>query len=454
MKNKKNRTFEKTVLVIGSWAKSQITIENIKRSGRFKVCSFLSVNNPGIKRASDAFRMGDLSDVRAISGYAKEIKADLALIMTAVPLKCGLVDKLENIGITAFGPNSEEVRLESDKAFARDLFTEYDINNIPEYGVFDEPKQAMRFAEELKMEVAVKPLGLTDGVGVKVYPDQLASRKETENYISEILKKDKKVLLEEKICGPEFSIQCLVSGNEILTTPVVKDFKKKLDGDKGLNTASMGSYSDKSFLLPFVSEEEYYKAIEIIKKTLKALKDKTGKSAKGFLYGQFMRTDKKIMLVEYNFRPGDPEWMNTLTILENNIADVIFSLLAKKKTRLRFEKKATVCKYIVPKEYPEKPHGTLNVELDQKRLRESSVSYYYSAGMDLSGKLDVGTERGIAFATKRDTIRKAAEAINKAILATKGDFHFRKDIGTKKQLDTLARNNEHDKKYATHQTST
>lgn len=193
----------------------------------------------------------------------------------------------------------------------------------------------------------------------------------------------------------------------------------------------MGSYSDNNSLLPFLSQEEYDNAVNIIKKTLQALEKKNGRSAKGFLYGQFMRTDKKIMLIEYNFRPGDPEWINTLTILKNNIAGVITSLLKKEKTDLCFEEKATVCKYIVPEEYPRKTHRTLDVKLDKELLHKNSVHHYYSSGLEQSGKLNVGTERGIAFVTKSDTIEKAAETINDAILTTKGDFHFRKDIGKK-----------------------
>jgi phosphoribosylamine--glycine ligase len=254
------------------------------------------------------------------------------------------------------------------------------------------------------------------------------------NYIHKIF--DKKiggntgVLIEEKLEGKEFTIQCFVYGKNLITTPAVQDFKRLLPGDKGPNTASMGSFSDSGFLLPFMSEKDYLKAVNIIMKTLDAFNKETKEDCKGFLYGQFMKSKNGLKLIEYNFRPGDPEWLNTISIMNDNLIDVIKYLMDEKQKPVNFEEKATVCKYIVPKKYPEKLNQILNVKFEPKKINDLGVNIYYSSGLDSKDKLRVGSERGIAFVSKAETISKANEMIEKAISMIDGDFHYRNDIGT------------------------
>jgi len=250
-----------------------------------------------------------------------------------------------------------------------------------------------------------------------------------------------KVIIEEKIEGEEFTIQCFVHGDHIIPTPAVQDFKKLLSGEKGPNTASMGSYSQKGYILPFMEEKDYEKALKIIRRTLDGFQKETGKICSGFLYGQFMLTADGVKLIEYNFRPGDPEWMNTVIILKNNLLDVILGLLRGDELALNFENQATVCKYIVPEGYPEKLYQYLEVDLDEGSLQKiDGLNYYYSCGLDDTGKLNVGTERGIAFIAKAPTIEEADEKVEKAISLADGKFYYRKDIGTKDIIDSKIAN--------------
>ncbi|GFO95960.1 phosphoribosylamine/glycine ligase, partial [groundwater metagenome] len=235
----------------------------------------------------------------------------------------------------------------------------------------------------------------------------------------------------------EFTVQCFVHGKHFLPTPAVQDFKKLLPGEKGPNTASMGSYSQNGHLLPFMEEKDYDKALEIIRGTIGGFQKETGKICSGFLYGQFMLTAKGIKLIEYNFRPGDPEWMNTVIVLKNNLLDVILKLLQGDDQALYFENQATVCKYIVPVGYPEKLYQNLEAGLDEEAIQKiDGLKYYYSCGLDNTGKLNVGTERGIAFVAKAPTIEEANEKVEKAISLVDGKFYYRKDIGTKDLVDS------------------
>ncbi len=428
----------KRVLVVGSWAKEQITIENIKKDTDIEVFSYMDTKNPGIIALANGYRIGSLYEVKNILNYAKEKNIGLVVITTAGPLSAGLVDVLEKEEILVFGPNKQAAGLEFDKAFTRELMKKHLINAIPEFKVFDDVDKAIDFAGILNWNVAVKPVGLTDGLGVRVSGDQLETKEDVMNYIKEIYSKkisgSSRVLIEEKLEGVEFTLQCFVNGDLIIPTPAVQDFKKLLPGGMGPNTASMGSYSNTGYLLPFMEQDDYDEAIEIIKKTLEAFQLETGKRCSGFLYGQFMITVDGIKLIEYNFRPGDPEWMNTVYPIKNNLLDVIISLMNGNKKKLEFENTATVCKYIVPKDYPRLLNQTLNVVLDENQIRKKGVAIYYSSGLDGQGNLNAGTERGIAFLAKGNTIFEAHKKVEEAISSVKGDFYYRSDIGTEELI--------------------
>lgn len=423
----------KKILIIGSWAKEQATIENIKKNSFYKVFSYLDVKNPGIISLADRFCLSPLTDNKSILAYAKKINPDLTIVTTAKPLACGIVDKLEARGYRVFGPKRVCAQLESNKAFTRNLMKKHVPESLPDFRVFKKEEKALSYAAGKNFKIAVKPVGLTEGLGVRVFDGRAKDSRQAESYITSVLKssKEKKVIVEEKIQGQEFTLQCLVNGELILPTPCIRDFKKLLPGDKGPNTASMGSYSDAGRLLPFMSQSDYKRALVIIKRTLSAFYQETGQTPRGFLYGQFMINGKSIKLIEYNFRPGDPEWINTIFVLSNNIADVIDKLLSQKKQKLNFESKATVCKYIVPKKYPYKLNQVLNADFSFSEIKKAKIGIYYSCGTDKKGRFQVGSERGIAFVAKAKTIPAAASKVENIIAKVKGDFFYRKDIGRK-----------------------
>ena len=427
------------ILVVGSWAKEQITIENIRKRNNVKIFAYMNIKNPAIISLVDGYKIGRLSNKKQIVDYAKKQKVDLALVTTAKPLSLGVVDALEKENILVFGPNKKAAKLENDKAFTRKLMQKYRINNaLPEFKVFNDRNRAINYAENLDWKVAVKPIGLTEGLGVKIFGDQLKNKDDVINYIDMIFKNkiggDSKVLIEEKLMGEEFTIQCFVYKKHIIATPAVKDFKRLLPGDKGPNTASMGSYSDNNFLLPFMKKEDYINAVNIIMKTLHAFYVETNGYCKGFFYGQFMKTKDGLKLIEYNFRPGDPEWMNIMLIMDDNLIDVIKYLMDEVQKPVKFEDKATVCKYVVPEGYPRVLNQVLDVRFNAKKINNLGVNIYYSSGIDNKGKLRIGCERGIAFVSKEDSISKANEQVEKAISMVQGNFHYRQDIGTEEMI--------------------
>jgi len=422
------------VLVVGSWAKEEITIENLKQKPNINVFSYLDTKNPGIMERVDGFRLGQLNDVENVLNYAKEINVDLVIITTAAPLAAGLANELKKENIPVFGPSKEAARLESDKAFTRQLMNKHVSDAVPNFRVCETEEEAINYAKELNWEVAVKPIGLTDGLGVKVFGIQLKNQQEVIDYIKKIhsqrISGNSQVIVEEKMIGEEFTIQCFVYKDTFIPTPAVQDFKKLLNGEKGPNTASMGSYSDSSLLLPFMNLEDYNQAVKIIKDTLVAFKKETREWCSGFLYGQFMLCKDGVKLVEYNFRPGDPEWMNTVMVLKDNMVDIIAELMKGKTPQPTFKRKATVCKYIVPPAYPYRLNETLEVNVERNKVAETGAEMYWSCGVDEEGNFKVGTERGIALLANGNTIFEANKKIESAIDRVKGDFYHRSDIGT------------------------
>lgn len=434
------------LLVVGSWAKEQITIEHLKTRAAAEVFACLEIHNPAILDLADGHRICPPDEIDAIVDYATEIEPDLALVTTAAPLEHGLADAFAAADVPCFAPERDAARLEWDKAFARELLADCCPEVNPEFRLCSDAGEAKAWAAELEWQVAIKPPGLTSGLGVKVVGDQLANPRDAERYIEEVCARDVvgngdggKVVVEEKLFGEEFTLQALVNGRRLTMTPPVQDFKKLLDGDRGPNTASMGSYSEADGSLPFLRPEHLERGQDVMTRTLSALEARTGARGVGFLYGQFMLTASGLKLIEYNFRPGDPEWLNTLGILEGSLLDCIEALSADQPAELEFRPEASVVKYLVPPDYPRKLDQTLSLSIDHEQLAQLGVRPYISGGGKSDGELDVGSERGIALLACAERTDEAHEKIERALDFIEGEFRHRTDIGSSRMLRAKAR---------------
>lgn len=428
----------KKILVVGSWAKEQITLENISRRPGREVYSYLDTVNPGILNCAKGCRIAPLNDIESIADYAASLPADLVLITTAEPLARGAADAIEAAGISVFAPGRSAARLETDKAFTRKFMQKVVPEALPGFGVFEKPEEARDFAEYLNWEVAVKPAGLTEGLGVRVYGDQLKNGKEVADYIKQLLENGRdRIVVEEKMEGVEFTLQCIVNGDILIPTPLVRDFKKLLADGRGPNTASMGSYSTRKRLPPFMDRSDYDAALSIIQRTVEAFTPQVDGKCKGFLYGQFMITESGLKLIEYNFRPGDPEWMNTISLLENDLVEAVEEVMAGGRPALSFRDTCSICKYIVPPEYPYRLNQPLRIEFEPEKIAEKGVGLYYSCGLDERGVLNVGTERGVALIANGKRLRDANQKIEEAVSMIDGKFHYRSDIGNERDLPEI-----------------
>ncbi|MDL2270955.1 phosphoribosylamine--glycine ligase, partial [Methanobrevibacter sp. OttesenSCG-928-I08] len=216
--------------------------------------------------------------------------------------------------------------------------------------------------------------------------------------------------------------------------PAAQDHPHAFEGDKGAITGGMGSYSDKGGLLPFLSQEDYDKAVKIMKETLKAIKAEAS-PYKGILYGQFMLCSDGPRLIEYNARFGDPEAMNVLPLMKTPMIDVCENIVNGTLSDVEFENKASVCKYIVPDGYPETKHSGEIVEVDEEAINNLGAEIFYAAvnleddGIHLSGS------RAFGIVAKADSISEAETIAEKACQYVKGNVYHRKDVGTSKLVE-------------------
>lgn len=392
------------------------------------------VNNPCLV-PSDHFFWGKTDDSIFIEKCIREIKPDIAIIGPEEPLEKDIADLFWRHGVPCVGPLGQLAKLETSKAFTRNLMTEFEIPGCPEHRVFRGMDSIEEYLRELK-EFVIKPDGLSGGKGVKVFGDHLHSISEALSYCAQLFRDGQKaILVEEKLDGEEFSFQSFYDGYHIAHMVPVQDHKRAWEGDKGPNTGGMGSYSCEDHLLPFLNPEHIAEAGKINRLIGEALFKKTGLRYKGILYGGFILTKKGLKVIEYNARFGDPEIMNVLPILKTDFVDVCRAIVdgTLDKIDVQFEHRATVCKYIVPRSYPGKLKNEAIIdvsELESLRKTEPNIRVFYGAveahpkGLRLTGSRAIGIV-GIA-----DSLKEAERVAERASCCVKGDVYHRKDIGT------------------------
>ncbi|WP_135828636.1 phosphoribosylamine--glycine ligase [Halorussus halobius] len=377
--------------------------------------------NPGIAALAEGFEAVETTDPEAVVAYAEDVGATLAVVGPEGPLAAGVADALDDAGVYAFGPREAEARIETDKAYQRRFMRENEIPGCPEFETFDETAAACEFIDEYDGDLAVKPAGLTGGKGVRVIGDQVTAE-QAKAYLRDA--DYDRVVLEERLVGEEFTVQALVANGDLRTTPAVQDHKRAYEGDEGPNTGGMGSYSDATDELPFMTEADYREAVEILEATVDALD-----GYKGVLYGQFMLTADGVRVVEFNARFGDPEAMNTLPVLDTDFLDVLVAAReGEALPDLSFASRATVCKYAVPEGYPTDPQAGATVEIDADSAGDALL--FYASVDEREDGIYTTTSRAFAVVGVADTITEA-EGIAEDALAFAGEegLDVRHDIG-------------------------
>jgi phosphoribosylamine---glycine ligase len=400
-------------------------------------------NPPGLLRLCKEVRRGSLTDLDWMESATREISPALVVVGPEEPLAAGYVDRLEALGIPAFGPPSQLAAIESSKAWARELLEKYEIPGNPAHRAFEGSESLRDYMEELG-DFVVKPDGLTAGKGVKVFGEHLHSIDEALAYATDVLEDHPRVQIEERLEGEEFSLQTITDGDTVIHCPLVQDHKRAYPGDQGPNTGGMGSYSCADFSLPFLGDADVLQAHTISEKVIAALASETGKPYKGVLYGGFIATADGVRLIEYNARFGDPEAMNVLPILDADFAEICFAVAEGElgKADWSFQPQATVCKYVVPEAYPQKSDPT-ELGITPTELDRFGAVWYWAACEQREEGIFMTSSRTGAFVGSGNSLHKAEAAAEQAAqeLQRGRPIRYRADIGTepliRKRIDHM-----------------
>ena len=424
----------KNVLVVGSGAREVAIARCISQSSikNSLFCASKEINPQIFDLCKDYF-VTDLTNISDIVSYSRKNKIDFAIIGPENPLANGIVNELENVGVMCVGPKKEVALIETSKTFARKIIDLCCPEKNPQRKEFSSIEGVESFIKQLGGEYVIKFDGLMGGKGVRVSGEHLKNIDEGVAYANEIINIGGNFLIEEKLVGEEFSLMSFVDGKVCKHMPVVQDHKRAYEGDTGPNTGGMGTYSFGNHSLPFLNEKDINEAQKTNELVAKQLFEETGTPYVGILYGGFMLTRDGVKVIEYNARFGDPEAMNVLSILESDFLSICISMVDGnlKNQDVSFERLATVCKYVVPVGYPDKPTKNFEVFCDQ-----NDRSLFLASVMLKDQKLIACGSRTAAVVGKNKDIFRAELFAETGIANISGNLFHRKDIGTKKLIDS------------------
>ncbi|MBU0591048.1 phosphoribosylamine--glycine ligase [Candidatus Micrarchaeota archaeon] len=419
------------VLLVGNGAREHAIAERLAED--CELYTVMSKKNPAISQLSKQHWVCDIENPSEITKAVEGIDFDLGFSSPDATLAAGVSDALAKAGISMASPSKDAARIEWDKGFMRKLMDEYKIPGAPKHKLVNSLEEAARIINNYG-SVAIKPLGLTGGKGVRVSGDHFTNISETVHYAEELIKKDGLVLIEEKLVGEEFTLQAFCDGTRICFMPPVQDHKRAFTGDKGPNTGGMGAYSSGK-LLPFMLESELEAAQNIMRSTIHAMK-KNQTPFVGILYGQFILTANGIRLIEFNARFGDPEAMNVLALLKDQLSDIFLSMADGQLDNANFSDESTVVKYLVPEGYPTKPVKDVAVTIDTRSIESCGAKIYYASVYEKGGHILTTNSRSFGILGKSTTLANAEKIAEQGCKFVHGPVWHRSDIGTKKLTDS------------------
>ncbi|MBU5430898.1 phosphoribosylamine--glycine ligase [Kineothrix sp. MSJ-39] len=415
------------VLIVGSGGREHAIAASVAKSDKVDKI-YCAPGNAGIAQLAECVAIGAMEFDKLVT-FAKEKAIDLVIVGMDDPLVGGLVDEMEKAGIRTFGPRKNAAILEGSKAFSKDLMKKYDIPTAA-YETFDDPKAALAYLESAEYPIVLKADGLALGKGVLI----CNTKQEAIDGVKEIMEDKKfgsagnRMVVEEFMTGREVSVLSFVDGNTIQIMSSAQDHKRAKDGDQGLNTGGMGTFSPSPF---YTKEVDEFCHKYIFQKTVDAMKAE-GREFKGVIFFGLMLTEKGPKVLEYNARFGDPEAQVVLPRMKNDIIDVCNACIdgTLDQIKVEFEDNAAVCVVLASDGYPVSYEKGLPIEGLEAFDGKDDYFCFHAGTKFADGRIVTNGGRVLGITAKGDDLKqarkKAYEATEWVSFANK---YMRHDIG-------------------------
>ena len=365
-----------------------------------------------------------------LTAFARENQIDLTIIGPDDPLAAGAVDAFEAAGLRVFGPRKNAAILEASKAFSKDLMKKYGIPTAA-YETFTSPEAALAYLETAKMPIVLKADGLALGKGVLICKDLEEAQEGVKTLMldKQFGSAGDEIVIEEFMTGREVSVLSFVDGKNIKIMTSAQDHKRAKDGDQGLNTGGMGTFSPSPF---YTAEVDAFCKEHIYQKTVDAMRAE-GRKFKGIIFFGLMLTADGPKVLEYNARFGDPETQVVLPRMKNDIVDLFEACIdgTLDQVDLQFEDNAAVCVVLASDGYPEHYEKGFPIH-GLEHFKDADGYYVFHAGskFDAEGQIVTNGGRVLGVTATGKTLKEArANAYTATEFITFDNKYMRHDIG-------------------------
>ena len=399
------------VLIVGSGGREHAIAWSVAKSPKVDKI-YCAPGNAGIAEFAECVNIGAMEFDKLVE-FAKENAIDLTIIGMDDPLVGGVVDAFESEGLRVFGPRKNAAIIEGSKAFSKDLMNKYKIPTAA-YENFTDPDEAIKYLETAKMPIVLKADGLALGKGVLICNTLEEAKEGVKTLMLDKQFGDagNEIVIEEFMTGREVSVLAFCDGKTIKCMTSAQDHKRAKDGDQGLNTGGMGTFSPSPF---YNDEVEAFCEKYVYQSTIDAMASE-GRPFTGILFTGLMITEDGPKVLEYNARFGDPEAQVVLPRMKNDIIDVMEACIDGKLSdvELEFEDNAAVCVVLASDGYPEKYDKGFEIKgLDT--FKDKDGYYVFHAGTKFDGdKIVTNGGRVLGVVAKGEDLKAARANAYKA----------------------------------------
>jgi len=415
-------------LIVGSGGREHAIIKAFKKNARIEKI-YAAPGNGGISRDAKCVPIKAV-DVAAVTEFAVQYSIDYVVVACEDPLVLGLVDSLKTKGIRCFGPDKAAARIEGSKVFSKNLMKKYGIPTAA-YETFCDPEKAADYLKQdsVSFPVVIKADGLAFGKGVII----AENLKQALDAVDEIMKRRKfgdsgnSIVIEEFLTGPEVSVLSFTDGKTVVPMVSSMDHKRAFDGNEGPNTGGMGVIAPNPY---YTDEIAAVCEKTIFLPTIRAMQEE-GCPFKGCLYFGLMLTNRGPIVIEYNCRFGDPEAQAVLSLLENDLLEIMEAVTdgGLSEIKIRWADAHSACIMLASKGYPlSYKTGFL---INGLEAAENSGAVVYHSGTEYKGEsFYTAGGRVLGVTAIASTLNSALEKAYKAadLINFEGVF-FRRDIG-------------------------